>query len=303
MASNYVVILPAFLSLFVLILTVCSEAGGIAVYWGQNGNEGTLEETCASGNYAFVNIAFPAAFGNDTVPVLNLAGHCDPSNNGCAILSSDIRSCQSRNIKVMLCIGGATSQNYTLASPEDARQVATYLWNNFLGGKSSSRPLRDAVLDEIDFVIEGGKTQYWDELARNLSGYSNQSKKVYLTASPQCVFPDACLGTALNTGIFDYVWTQFYNNPPCQYTTGNVVNLLNSWGEWTSKTPSTAKIFLGLPASPNASSTNTGFIPLSELISEVLPTIKNSTKYGKVMLWSKYYDILTNYSSSIMNYV
>lgn len=158
MASNYVVILPAFLSLFVLILTVCSEAGGIAVYWGQYRQQGTLEETCASGSYAFVNIAFLFAFGNGTVPVLNLAGHCAPSiNNGCANLSSEIMSCQSKNIKVMLSIGGATSQNYTLASPEDARQVATYLWNNFLGGKSSLRPLGDAVLDGIDFVIEGGK--------------------------------------------------------------------------------------------------------------------------------------------------
>ncbi|KAJ1385393.1 Glycoside hydrolase family 18, catalytic domain [Sesbania bispinosa] len=299
MASN-VVILLAFLSLSVLILAVCLDAGEIAIYWGQNGKEGTLEETCASGNYDFVNIAFLAAFGNGTTPVLNLAGHCVPSNNGCVNLSSDIRSCQSRDIKVMLSIGGSTFENYTLTSAEDARQLATYLWNNFLGGQSSLRPFGDAVLDGIDFVIEGGQAQHWDELARNLSGYSNQSKKVYLTAAPQCVFPDACLGSALSTGLFDFVWTQFYNNPSCQYTTGNVVNLLNSWEEWTSKTPA-AKIFLGLPAAPNASTTNAGFIPPSELISEVLPAIKNSTKYGGVMLWSKFYDNLTNYSTSIKN--
>jgi chitinase len=45
-----------------------SEAGGISIYWGQNGGEGTLAETCATGNYKFVNIAFLSAFGNGQPP-------------------------------------------------------------------------------------------------------------------------------------------------------------------------------------------------------------------------------------------
>jgi chitinase len=115
----------------------------------------------------------------------------------------------------MLSIGrGAGSYYLTLS--EDARQVATYLWNNFLAGKSSSRPLGAGVLDGIDFDIEGGTNQHWDDLARYLSGYSKQGKKVYLTAAPQCPFPDAWIGGALKTGLFEYVWVQFYNNPPCQ---------------------------------------------------------------------------------------
>ncbi|KAK7279880.1 hypothetical protein RJT34_24939 [Clitoria ternatea] len=175
--ANNVVILIKFLSLFVLILAASSDAGGIAVYWGQDVDEGTLEETCASGNYTFVNIAFLSAFGNDTDPVLNLAGHCVTLNNGCAILSSDIKSCQDNNIS-----------------------------------------------------------------------------------------------------LFDYIWVQFYNNPPCQYTTGNVVGLQNSWDVWTSKVPATS-ILLGLPAAPNASNNGSGFILPSKLISDVLPAIKNSTKY------------------------
>ena len=39
-----------------LALAMGSNAGGIAIYWAQNGNEGTLAETCATGNYDFVNI-------------------------------------------------------------------------------------------------------------------------------------------------------------------------------------------------------------------------------------------------------
>ncbi|KAG9456901.1 hypothetical protein H6P81_001409 [Aristolochia fimbriata] len=272
--------------LMVITLAGSCHGGGIAIYWGQNGDEGTLAETCSSGNYAYVNIAFLPTFGNGQTPVLNLAGHCDPYSNGCASLSSDIKACQKQGVKVMLSIGGGAG-SYYLSSKEDARNVATYLWNNFLGGHSSSRPLGDAILDGIDFDIEGGTNQHWDDLARYLSGYgTKQGKKVYLTAAPQCPFPDAWIGGALKTGLFDCVWVQFYNNPPCQYSSGDITDLKNAWKQWVSATPAT-KIFLGLPASPSAA--GSGFIPADALVSQVLPVIKGSTKYGGVMLcWSKY---------------
>nr|GMD44720.1 acidic endochitinase-like [Ipomoea batatas] len=288
----------ALFSFVLMVLAINTEAGKIAIYWGQNGNEGTLEATCASGNYGFVNLAFLPTFGNGQAPVINLAGHCDPFSNGCRNLSADIRSCQARGIKVMLSIGGGAG-SYFLKSAEDARQVATYLWNNFLGGQSSARPLGDAVLDGIDFDIEGGTTQHWDELARYLSAYSNGGRKVYLTAAPQCPFPDAWIGNALATGLFDYVWVQFYNNAPCQYTPGNINNLVKAWNQWNS-IPA-GKIFLGLPAAPAAA--GSGFIPADDLKSIVLPAIKSSSKYGGVMLWSRYYDVQTGYSAAIKNSV
>ncbi|GLT79711.1 hypothetical protein SLA2020_511880 [Shorea laevis] len=277
-----------------------ADAGGIGVYWGQNGNESTLADTCATGKYNFVNIGFLATFGNGQTPMINLAGHCDPSSNGCSGLSSDIQSCQANGSKVILSIGGAAG-NYSLSSADDAKQVADYLWNNFLGGNSSNRPLGDAVLDGIDFDIENSTNLHWDDLAMSLSGYSNQGKKVYLTAAPQCPFPDARLGDALKTGPFDYVWVQFYNNPPCQYTSGNTTNLVNAWNQWTQGIPAT-QIFLGLPAAPEAASSG-GFIPVNDLTSQVLPAVKGSSKYGGVTLWSKYYDDQTGYSSSIKNAV
>lgn len=287
--------------LLILALAARSEAGGIAIYWGQNGNEGTLAETCATGNYDFVNIAFLSTFGNGRNAMINLAGHCDPyTPNGCVNVSSDIKSCQSRGIKVMLSIGGGAGA-YSIASPEDASQVAAYLWNNFLGGKSTSRPLGNAILDGIDFDLESGEGPYWGDLANNLAKYSNRgNKKVYLTAAPQCPFPDACVGGALKTGVFDYVWVQFYNNPPCQYNQENVTSFQDSWKQWISSIPA-KKIFLGLPAAPDAA--GSGFIPVGDLTSQVLPAIKDSAKYGGVMLWSKYYDDQTGYSSSIKSHV
>ncbi|KAH0978842.1 hypothetical protein GBA52_006019 [Prunus armeniaca] len=264
-----------------LVLIRLCHASGVAVYWGQNGNEGTLAETCATGKYKYVNIAFLNKFGNGQTPEINLAGHCNPASNGCTIVSGGITSCQSQGVKVLLSIGGGIG-NYSLASPADARAVADYLWHNFLGGKkSTSRPLGDAVLDGIDFDIELGSTQYWDVLARRLKAYSKPRRAVYLAGAPQCPFPDKFLGGALNTGLFDYVWVQFYNNPQCQYSSG--------------------LMFLGLPAAPEAA--GSGFIPATVLNSEVLPVIKKSPKYGGVMLWSKFYDDQSGYSSSIIGNV
>ncbi|KAH1115106.1 hypothetical protein J1N35_008484 [Gossypium stocksii] len=216
----------------VIFLLVNVDAGGITIYWGQNGNEGTLAETCATGNYDFVNIAFLLTFGNGQTPMINLAGHCNPYSNGC-------------------------TGSYNLTSAEDARQVATYLWNYFLGGTSSSRPLGDAVLDGVDFDIKGGTNQHWDDLAKYLSGYRKRGKKVYLIAASQCLFPDAWVGGALKTGLFDYVWVQFYNNPLCQYSSSSIGNLEDAWKQWTTNIPAT-KVFLGLQATPAAA--GSGFI-------------------------------------------
>ncbi|KAG9155063.1 hypothetical protein Leryth_011048 [Lithospermum erythrorhizon] len=253
---------------FIFLFSVINcETGGIAIYWGQNGMEGTLADTCATGNYNIVNLAFLSSFGNGNKPMLNLAGHCDPYSNGCTKLSADIKSCQAKGVKVILSIGGGAG-GYTLTSTAEAKQLATFIWSNFLGGQSSSRPLGDAVLDGVDFDIEGGTSLHWDELAKFLSNYSKQGKKVYLTAAPQCPFPDAWIGNALKTGLFDYVWVQFYNNPP-----------------YDLPIPA-SKIFLGLPAAPDAA--GSGFIPVGDLTSDVLPALKGSAKYGGVMLWSKY---------------
>ncbi|KAI4364712.1 hypothetical protein MLD38_020767 [Melastoma candidum] len=58
-------------------------------------------------------------------------GHC--AGHECAKINPDIKYCQAKGIEVMLSIGGGVG-SYSLASKDDARQVATYLWNNFLGG-------------------------------------------------------------------------------------------------------------------------------------------------------------------------
>ncbi|WVZ23109.1 hypothetical protein V8G54_001653 [Vigna mungo] len=179
----------------------------VAIYWGQNGKEGTLGEACATGNYDYVIIAFVQSVGNGQTPMMNLGGHCEPYRDGCSGLSSDIKYCQAKGMKVLVSLveGGGSYRNVS--------EVASYLWNNFLGGVSSSRPLGPAVLDGIDFgieyEIEGRSKQYWRDLAMFLRGYhitNIQDQKLYITIAPQCPFPDLWIGNSLLTGLFDFVW-------------------------------------------------------------------------------------------------
>ncbi|TXG62969.1 hypothetical protein EZV62_009963 [Acer yangbiense] len=282
--------------LVLLALAFQSEAGGIVVYWGQNGREGTLTNTCSSGKYKIVNIAFLSSFGGGRTPQINLAGHCNPASNGCKRISQDIRYCQSKGIKVLLSLGG-DMKTYYLSSSDEARNLADYLWNNFLGGSSNSRPLGDAVLNGIDFDIEGGGgSSNYAELARRLSDYSKRGKKVYLAAAPQCPFPDSSLHAALSTGLFDYVWIQYYNNPQCSYESSSRNRFKNSWQKWTT-TVSAGQFFIGLPASSAAA--GSGYVAPNVLTSQVLPFAKASSKYGGVMLWNKYHDDKNGYSSQI----
>ncbi|GAB4858361.1 hypothetical protein Ancab_009833 [Ancistrocladus abbreviatus] len=245
--------------LFILLTSIFnySLSGQIATYWGQYTAEGTLAAACATGNYQFINIAFLNVFGNGQTASLNLAGHCDTSTPGsCSSIGTDITTCQQQGVKVLLSLGGAVG-SYSLTSESDAQQVAEYLWNNFLSGTSpTSRPLGDAILDGIDFDIESGTGQYWDVLAKTLSGYSSTTRKVYLSAAPQCKFPDANLSGAISTGLFDYVWVQFYNNY-CEYANGSADQLLSSWNQWI--TVDANQVFLGIPAATGAA--GSGYIP------------------------------------------
>ncbi|KAK7337998.1 hypothetical protein VNO77_18592 [Canavalia gladiata] len=282
--------------LFFLASVCCTNAGDMVVYWGQNEKEGSLTETCNSGLYKIVNLAFLATFGSGRQPQINLAGHCDPATNGCKNLSKDIKNCQNKGIKVMISIGGGAT-GYSLSSARDARNVADYIWNNFLGGKSSSRPLGDAVLDGVDFDIEVGDGEaFYANLARRLTQHSQGGRKVYLTAAPQCPFPDQHQKGALSTGLFDYIWIQFYNNDPCQFDSSNPSKFQQSWNQWISSIK-VSKIYVGLPASPSAAST--GFVSTQTLMSQILPFVKRSRMYGGVMLWDRSADKQTRYSTKI----
>ncbi|KAJ1282416.1 hypothetical protein BS78_03G050100 [Paspalum vaginatum] len=244
--------------------TAASSAAvnNISVYWGQNADEGSLEKACGTGRYAMVIMAFLSVFGSGQTPALNFAGHCDPSAGGCAGLRDHIIACQSMGVKVLLSLGGGRG-SYGFSSSSDAKGVATYLWDTFLGGSgdTSLRPFGEAVLDGIDLAIASNSSQsHYDDLAHNLTSLYNGDKsgRYLLTAAPWCLYPDASLGPALTTGLFDHVWVQFYNNPSCQYNPRNESILRSAWDQWAQALP--------------------------------------SANYGGITLWSRYYDEASGYS-------
>lgn len=187
------------------------------------------------------------------------------------------------HLQLLYILHGLT--NYTFLELFLKHMNLNFLWSG------------DAVLDGVDFDIELG-TPHYAALARRLSEHSKQSgKKVYLSAAPQCPFPDQKLDPALKTGLFDYVWIQFYNNPSCEFDPSNPEQFKKAWNTWTSNIPA-RKFFVGLPASKDAA--NNGFVGSKTLNSQVLPFVKKSgDKYGGVMLWNRAEDMKTGYSSHI----
>ncbi|XP_014492638.1 acidic endochitinase-like [Vigna radiata var. radiata] len=297
MASQRLTLIIFLLSLFKLSSSSLNNAAGITVYWGQNSEESDLLSTCETGNYKIVILAFLNQFGGGKTPAWDFGGHCDKgSGKKCTELESQIKYCQKKRIKVFLSIGGNLgNSDYSLNSPEEAKEVAKYIFNNFLSGKYG--PLGSVKLDGIDFFIQ--KTEdYWDNLVKELDSLRPTiSHPFSLSAAPSCLtYPIPFLGKAIATKLFDYVFVRFYDKSSCSYVSGTNA-LLDSWDKWVDLVASPNLLFVGLPASPDAGE---GYIPPEILIGEVLPYAKLASNYGGVMLWDRYRDAKTRYSDKIL---
>ncbi|TKY45966.1 Acidic endochitinase [Spatholobus suberectus] len=282
----------------------CDGAGGgaISVYWGQRSqaSEGTLQTLCSTGKYNIVILETLLVYDDGRTPVLNLADHCGTPEYPCSRLQPQIEYCQQNKIKVFLSIGSVTTltarNRHSMSNPTSAEHLAKYLLENFLSGQHG--PLGSVSLDGIDIIsVPDGNNIKWPELVKAINA-STTARKIYLSAAPQCVYPDHFLGTAINTGLFDYLWVLFFYQNPCIYSNGNPSNLLSAWDTWTSSVPNSS-IFLGLVASNEIA----GYIPPEALISEVLPVAKQASNYGGVMIWNRYFDIKNDYSDQIKDNV
>ncbi|KAF8552320.1 glycoside hydrolase family 18 protein [Imleria badia] len=279
----------------------------LAVYWGQNSfgaanpsNKAAWQQPigfyCGDDTVDTFPVAFLTEFySTGNLPTINLANTCStvddplfPGTNlpNCNFLTAGIETCQSAGKIVTLSIGGATG-GVGFTSDSEGQAYAQVIWDVFLGGSSSTRPFGMAVLDGIDMDIEGGsQTGYTAFLTALRTLMDGGNKKYYITAAPQCPFPDAYIGTTLNAFGFDAVYVQFYNNY-CE-----VSNFANSndfdfgtWDNWA-KTVSpnkNVKVYIGAPASSTAA--NNGYVSASTLAG-IISQIKNQyTSFGGVMLW------------------
>lgn len=209
-------------------------------------------------------------------------------------IGKDIITCQGMGKTILLSIGGATYTENELASSDAATTAAKNVWAAF-GPKtatSETRPFGDAVVDGFDFDLETQGLTNLDVFAQELRTLSDaeKSKKFYLTAAPQCPYPDQADKSFLQGQVaFDAVFVQFYNNN-CGIDkfvkgskTQSVFNMA-TWDKWASETSKNkdVKVFVGVPGDSTAA--GSGYLDAATL-SEVIAYSKTFKSFGGVMAW------------------
>lgn len=136
-----------------------ASMSNLAVYFGraQNNNYPSLYDLCINSNTNIVVMGFINQFNDANLPSFAFLRTCktptimSPTTSvSCPALAQDIAFCQQQGKKVLLSLGGSSS-NLTLHSTEEAKQAAQTLWNVFGMGSSVHRPFGSVVVDGFDF--------------------------------------------------------------------------------------------------------------------------------------------------------
>ncbi|KAG0380998.1 Chitinase 1 [Mortierella sp. AD032] len=205
--------------------------------------------------------------------------HCPRTGEG-------VKMCQSKGKAVILSLGGAAGA-YGFSDDAEAKDFAHTIWNLFLGGSSGTRPLDDAILDGVDLDIEGGSAAGYPAFIAELRSLfaADTRKQYYITAAPQCPFPDAYLGVALQSAWVDMVFVQYYNNYCGTQAYGSFNFNFEQWDTWakTISVNKNVKVYLGVPASRTAA--NAGYVSV-ERLQEIMDTVRcKYSSFGGVMMW------------------
>ncbi|CAO3619760.1 unnamed protein product [Cunninghamella blakesleeana] len=276
-------------------------------YWGQNSASKSknglaaqkpLSYYCQDDTQDILIISFVHIFGlGDTFSydISNAGDKCDGMLGSTLLLNckntmeKDIQYCQKRNKKIFLSLGGAAGA-YGLSTPSDGKKWANIIWDTFGNGKSKTRPFGKAVVDGFDLDIEAGESKGYTSFVDTMRKLyqSDKSKQYYISGAPQCAFPDAWLGDALNNAWFDYVFIQFYNNY-CGVQSDQFN--YDTWDQWAKKTSKNknVQLFVGIPGSPSAA--GSGYIPYKKVVS-IYQKLKSKKSFGGFMMWdvSQSYD-------------
>lgn len=265
--------------LFILFILRFTFASNIAAYWGQNagGSQQSLGNYCSLSPADIIILSF---LNNFPTLSLNFANQCSQTfSDGllhCSQIGQDIKSCQSKGKTILLSLGGATG-NYGFSSDSEAKTFAGTLWNKFGGGQDNERPFDDAVVDGFDFDIENKDQTGYPALAKQLQSYfTSSTKKFYLSAAPQCPYPDESVGDLMSQVDLDFAFIQFYNNF-CS------IDKQFNWDTWSDyASGKNIKLYLGIAGS--SSSAGSGYVDLST-VQDTISKIKNDGSFGGVSIW------------------
>lgn len=259
---------------------------GIVAYWGQNSglNQQPLRYYCDKDSIDTVVLAFVNGFPELIVNFSNMCG--DTFESGllhCPQIGEDIKYCQLRGKLVLLSLGGA-SGSYGFKDDQDARDFAQVMYDTFGPGKAKERPFDDAVVNGYDLDMEARSTGYV-AFANELNQlHLNVDYPYFLSATPQCPYPDAALGDVLEKAQVNAVFIQFYNNPGCSLT-GNLFNFMKEWKNYadTIAPNKNTLLFIGLPGAQR--SAGSGYVSLDQVKAAVGEDILDYDKFGGFMLW------------------
>ncbi|KAJ2730355.1 Chitinase 2 [Coemansia sp. BCRC 34962] len=271
----------------------------LVAYWGQNSLGGTnpgenqlpLDEYCDKEIGDVLILSFLSEFNADGLhpPILNLANACLTTYENstllhCPNIGRAIDKCQKKGKAVILSLGGASGA-YGFTDDTQAERYADEIWDMFLGGYSHTRPFDATVLDGIDLDIEGGSSVGYVRFVQRLRERFIESpgRRYYVTAAPQCPYPDFYSGPILDNAYLDMVFVQFYNNF-CGVDKANWFNF-EQWHEWatTISANKDVRVYLGVPGSPSAAST--GYMPIEKLEELVNATRSRFSSFGGMMVW------------------
>jgi len=129
--------------------------------------------------------------------------------------------------------------------------------------------------------------------------WSNDTQRIYyITAAPQCVYPDASLGpdkkvhnetipTAISHAWFDWLNMQFYNNDCGVYYFNTSAFNFN---EWANSIPTinpnpNIKLMLGIPAGPKAGG---GYVNATGM-AKIIENVRKLPQFAGIMMWDDGY--------------
>jgi chitinase len=296
----------------------------LAAYWGQDlfgrANldatalwEQPLADACAgSSPYDFLILSYvtDVASGSDGTPASfqqNFSNHCTggtqldgaPNLTECDDIAAGVSACHQAGKNVLIAVG---EQDLGLQSDLDGSvgaQAAKSMWDLYLGGDAGARPFPGQNLDGVDlsFAVLPGQTPGpgYLQFAIRLRELMNASGGTYyLTASPQCEFPDYSfgpgpeMGTVLGTipGAFDAILVQFYYSPPCAYSPTNPNGFLASFQSWAMLLRGgKPRILVGLWLDP----TGVGFVDRASL-PMLVSAVKGNPAFGGIALRDESFD-------------
>ncbi|VAH21693.1 unnamed protein product [Triticum turgidum subsp. durum] len=84
---------------------------------------------------------------------------------------------------------------------------------------------------------------------------------------------------------------KFFDDPHC------AANWQQEWGRWTAEQPG-AQIYFGLPASEKT----VGYVHPLDLYYDIIPVVQKAANYGGIMVWDRYEDKRTGFSSFVINW-